>query len=280
MTSLSASELETNRPTAAMEVSHLSKTFHAGNALLRRDVHAVIDVSFRLEPGTTLALVGESGSGKTTVSRMVMGLERPTSGTIEILGEPRPSRMSRAAAVAYAKKIQMVFQNPARSLDPLQSIGDAISELLALHFTMTRTERRQRTEELLDLVKLSPRTYDSYPEHLSGGQQQRACIARALAARPRVIVLDEAVSALDVSVQAQVLNVLADVRDEVGVSYLFVTHDLSVVRQIADEVVVMRAGEIVERGTADDVLGAPQHPYTRVLRDSVPRPGWKPVRRA
>jgi ABC-type glutathione transport system ATPase component len=267
---------------APIEVSGLAKTFgHHG--VMRRGappIVAVRGVSFRLETGTTLAVVGESGSGKTTVARMIMGLEAPTSGRVTYFGESRPARPSARQRRAHARQVQMVFQNPYRSLDPRQPIGKAFDELLRLHFPWDAGRRAARTAELLELVRLDGGVLRALPAQLSGGQRQRVCIARALAAEPRVVILDEAVAALDMSVQAQVLNVLADVRDETGVSYLFVTHDLAVVRQIADEVVVMRAGEIVERGLAATVLDAPRHPYTRLLRDSAPREGWKPGRRA
>ncbi|WP_327589504.1 ATP-binding cassette domain-containing protein [Nonomuraea sp. NBC_00507] len=267
---------------APIEVSGLTKMFGHHGVVKRGapQVVAVKDVSFRLETGTTLAIVGESGSGKTTVARMIMGLEVPTSGRITYFGESRPARPSTRQRRVYARQMQMVFQNPYRSLDPRQPIGKAFDELLRLHFPWDAGRRAARTAELLELVRLDGGVLRALPGQLSGGQRQRVCIARALATEPRVVILDEAVAALDMSVQAQVLNVLADVRDETGVSYLFVTHDLAVVRQIADEVVVMRAGEIVERGLAAAVLDAPRHPYTRLLRDSVPREGWKPGRRA
>jgi oligopeptide transport system ATP-binding protein len=175
--------------------------------------------------------------------------------------------------------VQLVFQNPYRSLDPRQTVGSAIDEFIRTHFDWDAARRSTRVTELLELVKLPARARAALPSELSGGQRQRVCIARALATEPRVLVLDEAVAALDVSVQAQVLNVLADVRDETGVSYLFVTHDLAVVRQIADEVVVMRMGTVVESGLTARVLDEPQEAYTRVLRDSVPREGWSPRRR-
>jgi oligopeptide transport system ATP-binding protein len=265
---------------AAVEAVGLSKTFVRGGWVRRREVHAVDDVSFRLEQGTTLALVGESGSGKTTVARMVVGLERPTSGEVRIFGEPRAARPSARERRGLASQVQLVFQNPYRSLDPRQTVGSAIDEFIRTHFDWDASRRAERVSDLLELVKLPARVAAALPGELSGGQRQRVCIARALATEPRVLVLDEAVAALDVSVQAQVLNVLADVRDETGVSYLFVTHDLAVVRQIADEVVVMRLGSVVERGPTARVLDEPQEAYTRVLRDSVPRENWSPQRRA
>jgi ABC-type glutathione transport system ATPase component len=265
----------------AVEVSGLSKTFGAGGRFRGRwpGITAVKDVSFQLHQGSTLAVVGESGSGKTTLARMIMGLEVPSEGSVSFLGERRPARPSTTDLRKQARQVQMVFQNPYRSLDPRQTIGASLDEMLGLHFDLDRRARTARSQELLARVHLDRAIADARPGQLSGGQRQRACIARALAAEPRVLVLDEAVSALDVSVQAQVLNVLADIRDETGVSFLFVTHDLAVVRQIADDIIVMRFGEIVERGPADEVLDAPQHEYTRLLLESVPREGWKPGRR-
>ncbi|MCC9705379.1 ATP-binding cassette domain-containing protein [Streptomyces sp. MNU76] len=242
-------------------------------------VVAVDGVSFALPAGSTLAVVGESGSGKTTLARMIMGIETPTSGSVEFFGKTRPRRLRTRDRRAHARVIQMVFQNPYRSLDPRQSVGAAVDEVLRLHFDLGRPDTRARTAELFDLVRLSPTLLDALPRELSGGQRQRVCIARALATNPRAIVLDEAVAALDVLVQAQVLNLLADVQEETDVSYLFVTHDLAVVRQVADDVLVMRSGRVVEQGRAEEVLDHPEHPYTRLLRDSVPRPGWKPTRR-
>lgn len=269
----------TTQQAPAVEAVRLSKTFVRGGWIRRQEVHAVDDVSFQLERGTTLALVGESGSGKTTVARMVVGLERPTQGEVRILGTQRATRPSARERRDLASQIQLVFQNPYRSLDPRQTVGAAIEEFIRTHFDWDEARRRARVTELLELVKLPARARTALPGDLSGGQRQRVCIARALATEPRVLVLDEAVAALDVSVQAQVLNVLADVRDETGVSYLFVTHDLAVVRQIADEVVVMRMGSVIESGPTARVLDEPQEAYTRILRDSVPRENWSPQRR-
>jgi peptide/nickel transport system ATP-binding protein len=261
-----------------IEVRGLFKTFGSHRLGGRGGgVPAVRDVSFRLEAGRTLALVGESGSGKTTVARMIVGLETPSSGVIECFGRPRTAgRPSARERRAFGRQVQMVFQNPYRSLDPSQPVGAAIGDVLRLHSRLDAGARAMRIAELLELVRLPGSVATALPRQLSGGQRQRVCIARALAAQPRVLILDEAVSSLDVSVQAQILNLLCDIRDETGVSYLFITHDLGVVRQIADEVVVMRAGEVVERGMAEAVLDDPGHPYTRLLLDSVPREGWRP----
>lgn len=263
--------------TPVIEVRGLFKTFGSHRLGGRGEaVTAVRDVSFRLETGSTLALVGESGSGKTTVARMIVGLETPSRGEIECFGRRRTVRPSTRERREFGRRVQMVFQNPYRSLDPSQPVGAAIGDVLRLHTQLDPAARSVRIAELLELVRLTDSVASALPRQLSGGQRQRVCIARALAAEPRVLILDEAVSSLDVSVQAQILNLLLDIRDATDVSYLFITHDLGVVRQIADEVVVMRSGEIVERGQAEAVLDRPQHPYTRVLIDSVPREGWRP----
>ncbi|MFI6595121.1 ABC transporter ATP-binding protein [Nonomuraea sp. NPDC050536] len=241
---------------------------------------AVDDVSFTVEPGESLAVVGESGSGKTTVARMLLGLESPTGGTITVCDRRRGGgRVSTAERRRRAREIQIVFQDPYSSLDKLQRVGDVIETSLALHFPLTQAERRHRALELLESVGLAERHAAMLPRQLSGGQRQRVAIARALAAKPRVLVLDEAVAALDVSIQAQILNLLADIRERGEISYVFITHDLAVVNQISDTAIVMRQGRIVERGNTADLLREPAHDYTRALLEAVPRPGWKPTRR-
>ncbi|MER6557145.1 ATP-binding cassette domain-containing protein [Streptomyces sp. NPDC001027] len=242
---------------------------------------AVDDVSFTLPPGGSLAVVGESGSGKTTVARMVAGLETPTAGRITLDGEPREAaRARRGARKARARQIQMVFQDPYTSLDSQQTIESAIEELLRAHFDWDADRRRERVAELLDQVGLDKRQGGARPRALSGGQRQRAAIARALALEPRLLILDEAVAALDVSVQAQIINLLTDLRAETGVAYLFISHDLGVVRQISDDCVVMHRGRVVEAGRTTAVLDDPQDAYTQRLLSAVPRPGWVPRRRA
>jgi oligopeptide transport system ATP-binding protein len=254
-----------------LSVEHLRKEYPG-------PLTAVDDVSFSVEPGGSLAIVGESGSGKTTCARIIAGLETATSGSVRIGGQDvRPGRvMRRAARMRRARLVQMVFQDPYTSLDPRQSVNSAIAEVLALHGYRDRRKRAGRTEELLDKVGLPARVGSSFPRTLSGGQRQRAAIARALAASPRLLILDEAVSALDVSVQAQVLNLLAELRDADGLTSVFISHDLGVVRQVSTTCVVMHRGVIVERGTTSTILDAPAHPYTRRLLAAVPRPGWKP----
>jgi len=245
------------------------------------DLVAVDDVSFRLPPGRSLAIVGESGSGKTTIARMIVGLERPTSGTITACGHDRsrPPRSTRDRR-RRGREVQIVFQDPYTSLDPRQTAEATVDEVLKLHHGWRTDRRRARIAELTDLVGLDARQSRALPRSLSGGQRQRVAIARALAAEPTILILDESVAALDVSIQAQVLNLLADIRDETHVSYILISHDLAVVRQLTDEALVLHRGKVVERGPTARVLDDPQNPYTQRLRASVPRPGWKPRRRA
>ncbi|MCX4984737.1 ABC transporter ATP-binding protein [Streptomyces sp. NBC_00572] len=240
-------------------------------------VRAVGDVSFTLPHGGSLGIVGESGSGKTTTARIVVGLEQADEGEVHVRGRSRTLRgRGRAQRLARAREVQMVFQDPFLSLDPRTSVESALRETLRLHFP--ERDHAERIRELLDQVGLGTRAADALPRQLSGGQRQRVAIARALAVEPAVLVLDEAVAALDVSVQAQILNLLADIREQTSVGYLFITHDLGVVRCVTDDVIVMRHGAVVEAGRTADVLADPQHPYTRLLLESVPRPGWDPER--
>ncbi|MGK4585391.1 ABC transporter ATP-binding protein [Kitasatospora sp. HPMI-4] len=252
-----------------LEVTGLRRTFGA--------VRAVDDVSFTLAAGGSLGIVGESGSGKTTTARIIVGLEQADEGQVTVQDRARTGRArGRAERLARAREVQMVFQDPYLSLDPRTSVEAVLRETLRLHFP--GTDHGARIRELLDQVGLGTRAADALPRQLSGGQRQRVAIARALAVEPAVVVLDEAVAALDVSVQAQVLNLLADIREQTGVGYLFITHDLGVVRCVTDDVIVMRHGRIVEAGPTAQVLGSPQHAYTRLLLESVPRPGWDPDR--
>ncbi|MFC0598193.1 ABC transporter ATP-binding protein [Streptomyces palmae] len=241
--------------------------------------HAAVDgVSFTLAPGSSLAVVGESGSGKTTTVRMLVGLERPDGGSVRLDGRDRSARpRNRAERLARAREIQMVFQDPYLSLDPRVPVGACVEEVLRLHTRLDAAARRTRVADLLSRVGLGEREAAALPRRLSGGQRQRVAIARALAVEPRVLVLDEAVAALDVSIQAQILDLLATIRREAGIGYLFVTHDLAVVRHIAEQVMVLKAGRVVETGPVDRVLDTPEHPYTRLLLDSVPRRGWDPA---
>ena len=240
---------------------------------------AVDDMNFDLMPGRSLAIVGESGSGKTTVARMICGLERPTAGIITACGRDRskPARRGKERK-ARGREVQIVFQGPYSSLDPRQSGAELIDEVLRVHHDHSAADRKRIVGELAELVGLDWRQINAMPKALSGGQRQRVAIARALATDPRVLILDESVAALDVSIQAQVLNVLADIRDERGISYILISHDLAVVRQLTEEAVVMQRGIVVERGVTAEVLDNPQHAYTQLLRASVPGPGWKPQR--
>jgi oligopeptide/dipeptide ABC transporter ATP-binding protein len=249
-----------------LDVTELVHSFSTPRGVLQ----AVRGVSFTLDAGETLALVGESGSGKSTTARAVARLTQPTSGQVLLDGEDI-LEAGRTRMKAVRREVQMVFQDPYSSLDPRRTVGQAISEPLEVHRIGNRASRRARVLELLDLVGLDAAKFDVLPASMSGGQRQRVAIARALALEPHLVICDEAVSALDVSVQAQVLNLLSDLQDRIGVAYLFITHDLAVVSEIADRVAVMYLGRIVESGPRAEVLGAPQHPYTQALLSAAPR---------
>ena len=263
---------------ALLEIGELRKVFPGHHGA--EDLVAVDGVSFELLEGESVAVVGESGSGKTTVARMIVGLERATSGRLVVCGRERGGRRARPGErQRRGRDVQMVFQDPYLSLDRRQSVESGILEILDLHFRLTESERGARLAELIDQVGFDRRKAAAKPARLSGGERQRVSIARALAARPRLVILDEAVAALDVSIQAQILNLLADIRQQTNVSYLFVSHDLAVVRQVSDRVLVMRDGQIVERGATETVFRQPGEEYTRSLLECAPRPGWKPKRR-
>jgi peptide/nickel transport system ATP-binding protein len=257
-----------------LEVTGLQKRFH-----VRGDtIEAVRELDLRLAPGGSLAVVGESGSGKSTAARMIVGLEQPSAGSIVFQGKTLAGSPSARERRERARKIQIVFQNPYVSLDPRQTPLAAIEEVLRFHFPELRKTSRQMAISILESVGLGEREMSATPTRLSGGQNQRVAIARALAAEPELLVLDEAVSALDVSVQAQILNLLQALRRNTGIAYLFITHNFEVVRQICDDVVVMYRGIPVEFGAVEDVLMHPVHPYTQMLVASVPKPGrvWEP----
>jgi oligopeptide/dipeptide ABC transporter ATP-binding protein len=261
--------------TALVEVDGLVKYYNTGRGWLglksSAPVRAVDGVSFSIPAGKTLALVGETGSGKTTVGRTLLRLVEPTEGRftfdgIDVFGlKSGPLR-------ALRRRMQVVFQDPSGSLNPRMRVGDAIAEPLIIHGLAKRAERPARVAGLLGEVGLDPSFAPRYPHELSGGQRQRVGIARALAVRPDFLICDEPVTALDVSVQAQVLNLLRDLQRTHGLTYLFIAHDLAVVRHVADDVAVMYAGQIVERGPVDQLYSAPRHPYTRALLSAVPVP--------
>lgn len=256
-----------------LEVSGLAKRFATSRNFFGRPsgwTSAVDDVSFTVEAGETLAIVGESGAGKSTTGRLALRLIEPDAGSIVFEGTDVRG-LDKRQLIAMRRRMQMVFQDPYSSLDPRMTIGDAIGEPMLVHDKTSRAERRQRSSELLERVGLRAELMSRYPGELSGGQLQRICIARALTMRPSLIVADEAVAALDASVRAQVLNLMADLQDELGLSYLFITHDLALVEVIADRVMVMRHGKVVETGPVDAIFDAPTQPYTVELLDAIPR---------
>jgi peptide/nickel transport system ATP-binding protein len=261
---------------SVLEVRGLGKSFPIGGALSlrRQQLHAVDDVSFTLRPGVVTALVGESGSGKSTVARMLSRLYPPSSGTIVFGGKDVSDVRRKRAVLAYRAQVQMIFQDPFASLNPVKRIDHHLKRPLLIHGICSRSEVDERVCDLLQRVGLVPpeEIAAKYPHQLSGGQRQRVAIARALAVEPSVILCDEPISMLDVSIRIGILNLILQLKRELQIAFLYITHDIASARYVADEVLVMYRGQIVEQGPTDAVLQAPQHAYTRLLLSAVPNP--------
>ena len=260
-----------SRQTPLLEVQGLRKDFVSGGNRGRRVVHALSDVSFAVYEGETFGLVGESGCGKTTVGRVICRLTPATDGRVLFQGRDL-FRMNRADMKAVRREIQMIFQDPFASLNPRMTVGQIITEPLVIHRIGDRSSRKKMAEEILERVGLQPAYYSRYPHEFSGGQRQRIGIARALILRPKLVICDEPVSALDVSVQSQILNLLRDLQKEMGLTYIFIAHGLNVVRYISDRVGVMYLGRMAEIVDAEDLFRSPAHPYTEALLSAIPQP--------
>jgi oligopeptide transport system ATP-binding protein len=266
---------------ALLQVRDLRKEFPVRSGFLiervSHTVNAVDGVSFEIEEGKTLGLVGESGSGKSTTGYCILQLLKPTAGSVRFQGQELTD-LGREGMRRMRREMQIVFQDPYSSLDPRMTVGDIVSEPLEVHSVGSRRNRRARVRELLDVVGFNPDYENRYPHEFSGGQRQRVGVARALALNPSLIVCDEPVSALDVSIQAQILNLLKDLQRDFGLTYLFISHDLAVVRSMSDHIAVMKDGKIVETGSADEVYETPKHEYTRALLTAVPVPDPRRMR--
>lgn len=254
-----------------LEAEKLTRHYQVDRGTFQKaaTLKALDGATFTLSKGKTLAVVGESGCGKSTLARLVTMIERPTSGQL-IIGDIDVGVADNATVRKLHKEVQIVFQDPYGSLNPRQKIGHSLEEPLLVNTSMSKKERRAAAEEMISLVGLRPEHYDRYPHMFSGGQRQRIAVARALMLNPHIIVLDEPVSALDVSIQAQILNLIATLQEKFDLAYLFISHDLSVVKHIADEVMVMYLGKPVESGSRDDLFNTPHHPYTRALLSATP----------
>ena len=253
-----------------LKVEHMKQYFRISSSFT---VKAVDDVSFDIYPGETYGLVGESGSGKTTIGRGIIRLYDPTGGKIIFKGAEISGKMSKETQLLLRTKMQMIFQDPMASLNPRKKIGDIIGEGLDIHHLYsTQEERKAKIDAILAKVGLAAEHYDRYPYQFSGGQRQRVGIARALIMNPDLIIADECISALDVSIQAQVVNLMKDIQEETGAAYLFIAHDLSMVKYISDRIGVLHLGRMLETGTKEEIFSNPLHPYTRSLLSAIPSP--------
>ncbi|MBB3320385.1 MULTISPECIES: ABC transporter ATP-binding protein [unclassified Rhizobium] len=254
-----------------LKVQYLTRRRNWRGQVITTTVRAVDGVDLSVRPGEALALVGESGCGKSTLGRALLRLEQVSEGVVRFAGSDLTG-LDQAALRPLRRNMQMVFQDPFSSLNPRMSIGETLAEPLLVHGLATKAQARQRVAEMLDIVGLDPQVVSRYPHAFSGGQRQRIAIARAVIGRPQFVVADEPISALDISVQAQILDLFEDLKERFSLTYLFISHDLAVVRHIADRVAVMYLGRIVEQGAPDEVFGDPQHPYTQALLAAVPAP--------
>ncbi|HEV3382724.1 MAG TPA: ABC transporter ATP-binding protein [Trebonia sp.] len=263
--------------TELLRADHLTRHFKIGGTLARSTLHAVDDVSFTIGEREIVALAGESGSGKSTVARLLARVYTPTSGTVSFQGEPLSKIRSRKNALAYAARAPMVFQDPFGSLHPVFRVSHAVLRALKLHRPeLSAAQRQAEAERVFEVVGLGTDMLNRYPHELSGGQRQRVGFAQALATKPKLILADEPVSMLDVSIRIGLLNLMAKLRDEEGVSILYITHDIASARYVADRLIVMYAGQIAETGPIEDVLADPKHPYTQLLLSAVPDPKAPP----